>query len=234
MKIKICGLFREQDIDFVNEARPDYVGFVFAESKRQVSPAFAAQLRLRLSDRLLPVGVFVNAPVADIVALYNDNVIAIAQLHGTEDSEYITLLKEASAAGGKKPIEVIKTMRINEMPDATIECSSGKRIASPRYQTPHSPLPSSSADYYLIDSGAGSGKAFNWELLKSLKVKALTRGKPWFLAGGIDSDNIVQALRHNPYALDVSSGVETDGFKDKKKIVQLVSTVRKYALYKRN
>ncbi len=104
MKIKICGLFREQDIDFVNEAEPDYVGVRdLRESKRQVSPAFAAQLRRRLSDRLLPVGVFVNAPVADIVSLYNENVIAIAQLLGTEDDEYITLLKEASAAGGKKP-----------------------------------------------------------------------------------------------------------------------------------
>jgi phosphoribosylanthranilate isomerase len=233
MRIKICGLFREQDIDFVNEAKPDYAGFVFAESKRQVSPAFAAQLRSRLSDSMLPVGVFVNAPVADIVALYNDNVISIAQLHGTEDNEYITRLKEESASSGKKPIEVIKTMRINEIPDATIECSSGKRIASPRYQTPHSLLPSFSVDYYLIDSGAGSGKAFNWELLKSAKIRAI-KAKPWFLAGGIDSDNIIQALRHSPYALDVSSGVETDGFKDRKKIVQLVSTVRKYALYKRN
>jgi phosphoribosylanthranilate isomerase len=239
VKIKICGLFREQDIDFVNEAKPDYVGFVFAESKRQVSPAFAAQLRRRLSDNLLPVGVFVNAPVADIVALYNDNIIDIAQLHGTEDGEYITQLKEKSASSGKKPIEVIKTMRINEEPDATIECSSGKRVAFYRHpkatsSPPHSLLPSLNTDYYLIDSGAGSGKAFNWELLKSAKIRAIKRTKPWFLAGGIDSDNIVQALRHNPYALDISSGAETDGFKDRKKIVQLVSTVRKYALYKRN
>jgi phosphoribosylanthranilate isomerase len=240
MKIKICGLFREQDIDFVNEAKPDYIGFVFAESKRQVSPAFAAQLRSRLSDRSLPVGVFVNAPVADIVALYNDNVISIAQLHGTEDGEYITQLKEASAAGGKKPIEVIKTIRINEMPDATIECSSGKRVAYSRLPTPallaspHSLLPSLNTDYYLIDSSAGSGKAFNWELLKSAKIRALKMAKPWFLAGGINSDNIIQALRHSPYALDVSSGAETDGIKNLKKILQLVSTVRKYALYKRN
>jgi len=213
MKIKICGLFREQDIDFVNEAKPDYVGFVFAESKRQVSPAFAAQLRSRLSEKLLPVGVFVNAPVEDITALYHENTISIAQLHGDEDDGYITRLKEASATGGKKPIEVIKTVRIAELEkNAPIERG---------------------ADYYLIDSGAGSGKAFNWELLKSARMKTLKRAKPWFLAGGIDADNIVQALCHNPYALDISSGVETDGVKDRKKIVQLVSMVRKYALYKR-
>ena len=206
MKIKICGLFREQDIDFVNEAKPDYVGFVFAESKRQVSPAFASQLRSRLSEKLLPVGVFVNAPVEDITALYHENTISIAQLHGDEDDDYITRLKELSASSGKKKIEVIKTIRNTELEKNTSIIRG--------------------ADYYLIDSGAGSGKAFNWELLKSAKIRALKRAKPWFLAGGIDSDNIVQALRHNPYALDISSGVETNGLKDQKKIVQLVSIVR--------
>jgi phosphoribosylanthranilate isomerase len=202
VKIKICGLFREQDIDYVNEAMPDYAGFVFAESKRQVSPVFAAGLRRRLSDDIIPVGVFVNAPVADITALYNENVISIAQLHGAEDDGYIKRLKEESASGGKKPVEVIKTI---------------------------SPLPSFSttnADYYLIDSGAGSGKTFNWDLLNSAKMNALKGIKPWFLAGGVDLDNIEQALSFNPYALDVSSGAETDGVKDRVKIVQLVSMVR--------
>jgi len=205
VKIKICGLFREQDIDFVNEARPDYVGFVFAESKRQVFPAFAAQLRRRLSGELIPVGVFVNAPIADIVALYNDNVIAIAQLHGMEDDEYITQLKEASAVDGNKPVEVIKTVKSAELEKNT-------------------PI-AAGADYYLIDSGAGSGKAFNWELLNSPRVEAIN-AKPWFLAGGVDIGNIEQALGYAPYALDVSSGAETDGIKDREKIIQLVSIVR--------
>jgi phosphoribosylanthranilate isomerase len=213
MKIKICGLFREQDIDYVNEARPDYIGFVFAESKRRVSPAFAADLRSRLSGEIIPVGVFVNSPIADIVALYNENIIVIAQLHGTEDDEYITRLKEMSAAGGKRPVEVIKTMQI-------------KASFSP-LPTPHSPLPSLGADYYLIDSGAGSGKAFDWELLNSPGMNALKAAKPWFLAGGIGLDNIEQALSFNPYALDVSSGAETDGVKDREKIVQLTEIVRK-------
>jgi len=215
MKIKICGLFREQDIDYVNEARPDYAGFVFAESKRKVSPAFAAQLRRRLSDGIIPVGVFVNAPVADIAALYNENVISIAQLHGAEDDEYITQLKEASAASGKKPVEVIKTMQINEKP-----------LPHSSFLIPPSSFLPSLADYYLIDSGAGSGKAFNWELLNSAGMNALKRAKPWFLAGGIGLDNIEQALDCNPCALDISSGAETDGIKDREKIVQLVSLVR--------
>jgi len=206
-KIKICGLFREQDIDYVNEAMPDYAGFVFAESKRQVSPAFASGLRLRLSGGIIPVGVFVNAPVADIAALYNANVISIAQLHGEENDEYITRLKEISASEGNKPIEVIKT--ISPLP------------------TPYSPLPSSSADYYLIDSGAGSGRTFNWELLNSAGMNALKGTKPWFLAGGIGLDNIGQAMAFNPFALDISSGAETDGVKDRVKIVQLTAMARK-------
>jgi phosphoribosylanthranilate isomerase len=211
IKINICGLFREQDIDYVNEARPDYVGFVFAESKRRVSAAFAAGLRRRLSGEIIPVGVFVNDHVEDIAVLYKENIISIAQLHGTEDDEYITRLKLASDSGRKKPIAVIKT--ISPLP------------------TPHSRLPSFSADYYLIDSGAGSGKTFNWELLNSLRVEAIN-AKPWFLAGGVGLDNIEQALSFNSYALDISSGAETDGVKNREKIVQLVSTVRGYAVRK--
>ena len=213
MKIKICGLFREQDIDYVNSARPDYAGFVFAQSKRQVSPALAAGLRRRLSDDIIPVGVFVNAPVSDIASLYNGNVISIAQLHGAEDGDYINRLKEASAIEGKKPIEVIKTVKASPLPTPTL------------LAPPHSLLPSS-ADYYLIDSGAGSGKTFNWELLNSPAMSAI-KTKPWFLAGGVSVDNIEEAMGFKPFAIDVSSGAETDGIKDPEKIVQLVSTVHK-------
>jgi len=211
VKIKICGLFREQDIDFVNEARPDYIGFVFAESRRKISPSLAADLRRRLLDEIIPVGVFVNAPIADIVALYRENVISIAQLHGAEDGEYITRLKEASAVGGEKPVEVIKTVKSAELEKNT-------------------PI-AAGADFYLIDSGAGSGKTFNWELLNSPRVEVI-KAKPWFLAGGIDIDNIEQALSYAPFAFDVSSGAETDGIKDREKIVQLVSIVRGYAARK--
>jgi phosphoribosylanthranilate isomerase len=207
MRIKICGLFREEDIDYVNEARPDYAGFVFAESKRKLSPEFAAQLRRRLSDDIIPVGVFVNAPIADVATLYCENVIAIAQLHGTEDDEYITRLKAASAAGGGKPVEVIKTVKSAELEKNALLVTG--------------------ADYYLIDSGAGSGKPFNWELLNSAGMNVLTAKKTWFLAGGLGLDNIEQAIAFNPFALDISSGAETDGIKDREKIVQLVSMVRK-------
>jgi len=202
MKIKICGLFREEDIDYVNEARPDYAGFIFAESRRKVSQEFAARLRRRLSNDIIPVGVFVNAPIADIAALYRENVITIAQLHGTEDDDYITRLKAASAEDGRKPVEVIKTIKSAELEQNALLAAG--------------------ADYYLIDSGAGSGRSFNWELLNSFKFE-----KPWFLAGGVSLDNIEQAMAFNPFALDISSGAETDGIKNREKIVQLVSMVRK-------
>jgi len=228
-KIKICGLFRKQDIDYVNEAKPDYAGFVFAESKRRVSGVLAAALRQRLSDDIIPVGVFVNAPIDAIVALYHDRVISIAQLHGEENDEYITQLKKSSAVDGNKPIAVIKTIQIHEKPGAATARSKGNKASFPRLPTLDSRLPSSSADYYLIDSGAGSGKTFNWELLNSPGMNALKTAKPWFLAGGIGLDNIEQALSFTPYALDVSSGAETDGIKDRKKIVQLISVVRGYA-----
>jgi len=202
MRIKICGLSRDEDIDYVNEARPDYAGFVFAKSKRQVSAPLAQYLRFRLADGIVPVGVFVNAPIAEAAALYHNGVISVAQLHGGEDESYIAQLKRKSADNGRnRPITVIKVIRSDEL----------KRG-----------LPATGADYYLIDSGAGSGKSFNWHELNALKIE-----RPWFLAGGITIRNIEQAMELNPFAVDVSSGAETDGVKNREKILQLTAAVRK-------
>jgi phosphoribosylanthranilate isomerase len=213
MRIKICGLFREQDIDYVNEALSDYAGFVFAESRRQVSPAFAEKLRSRLKDNITPVGVFVNAPIAEITALYKNGIISIAQLHGEEDEEYITQLKEKCA------IPIIKTIKITAEDAEKTKEDFDKNSASFASSAVHN---NSKVDYLLLDSGAGSGKPFDWDLLKTFKTE-----KPWFLAGGINLDNIWQAIALNPFAIDVSSGTETDGYKNREKILQLVTTVRK-------
>jgi len=205
MRIKICGLFREEDIDFVNEARPDYIGFVFAKSTRQISTSLAQYLRFRLADEIVPVGVFVNAPIALITELYHNGIISAAQLHGVEDESYINQLKKQSISTIRQtrgePIKVIKTIIHEEIKTKL-------------------PLPSN-ADYILLDSGAGSGKTFNWDRLLSLKTK-----RPWFLAGGIDITNINKAIDLEPFALDISSGVETKGVKDRKKILELVSIVK--------
>jgi phosphoribosylanthranilate isomerase len=201
MKIKICGISRDEDVDYINEAMPDYTGFVFAPSKRTVSPGQAARLRRRLADGIVPVGVFVNAPVEDIIALYFDGVISIAQLHGNEDETYIKRLKEASAQDGV-PVPLIKVIRGGELVQGT-------------------PL-TTDADYYLIDSGAGSGLSFDWNLLNAYRFD-----KPWFLSGGINTENITRAMSFNPFCIDISGGAETDGVKDREKIVQLTSIVRK-------
>ena len=197
MKIKVCGIFRDEDIDYVNEGRPDYIGFVFAVSKRRVLPKQASRLRRKLESGIVSVGVFVNAPAAEIAALFRDGIISIAQLHGGEDGQYIRQLKELCS------IPVIKTISVDEVANNS------------------SPIP----DYYLIDPGAGSGRTFDWEILRQLKTD-----KPWFLAGGINPDNIGAAMALEPFCIDVSSGAETNDVKDRKKILQLTAVVRQHGL----
>lgn len=193
MKIKICGLFREEDIDYANEAAPDYIGFVFAPSRRRVGAAQAAALRTRLSPNILPVGVFVDAPVERISALYKEGTIALAQLHGHEDAAYLAALKHIC------PVPVIKAVRIH----------AGTRIET-----------ALAADYVLFDNGAGgTGEAFDWSVLHRLTARL---EKPYFLAGGLNSGNIAAAAAFKPFALDLSSGAETNGVKDRAKIMDLV------------
>ena len=203
-KIKICGLFREADVDFANEAGPDFIGFVFAESRRRVSVREAERLRSRLRYGIVPVGVFVNAPPEEIAALYRDGVIGMAQLHGGEDAAYISRLKTLSAAGWT-PVPLIKALRVDG--------AAGPGWESAVY---------AGADYLLLDSGAGSGKPFDWGILPSASPIPL----PWFLAGGVSTENIVRALSYRPFAIDVSSGAETDGIKDLEKMTALVNQVK--------
>ncbi|MDR1950192.1 MAG: phosphoribosylanthranilate isomerase [Spirochaetaceae bacterium] len=210
MKIKICGLFREEDIGFANEAGPDYIGFVFAKSRRQVSPEQAARLRSRLREGIVPVGVFVNAPVEEIATLYRDGLIDIAQLHGSEDAAYIRRLKTHPAAGSRPAIPVIKTLVVEN-------------------RDPHLP-PDLPADYILLDSGAGSGTPFDWTLLTaSPRISSLLTPHylPCFLAGGIDRYTIEKAMSFRPYGIDLSSGAETGGLKDREKMIDLVGKLRK-------
>lgn len=199
MKIKVCGLFREEDIDYANEAMPDYVGFVFAPSRRQLTAAQASTLRTRLREGITPVGVFVDAPVESIAALYKEGIIALAQLHGHEDAAYIAVLKRLC------PAPLIKAVRI------------------PTGDTQHA-LSMDAVDFFLFDNGAGgTGQAFDWGVLPGMT--ACLR-KPYFLAGGLNGDNIVAALALRPFAIDVSSGAETNGVKDRAKMLSLVKQAR--------
>jgi phosphoribosylanthranilate isomerase len=217
LRVKICGLFREQDIDYVNEGRPDYAGFVFTQSKRQVTPTLAQRLRSRLADYIIPVGVFVNSQIDEITALYKNGVISIAQLHGSEDDDYITKLKEKNS--DLPVIKVCKFLTIRRKEDSKENVEAERNFAFSAYS---GIINNKNSDYILVDSGAGSGETFNWNLLKKLKIE-----KPWFLAGGINIKNVKQAMALAPFALDISSGAETDGIKSREKILQLITTVRK-------
>lgn len=196
-KIKLCGLSRPCDIGAANELKPDYIGFVFApKSKRYVTPEKAMGLKQMLLPEIQSVGVFVNEKPETVVKLLQDGTIDIAQLHGAEDEEYIIQLRQLT----DKPI--IKAFRIETASD--IE----KTLQS-------------TADYLLLDSGAGTGTVFDWKLIQNIK-------RPYFLAGGLDADNAAEAVNTlRPYALDVSSGIETSGLKDKSKMAAFVSAVRK-------
>lgn len=193
-RIKICGLSRPCDIDFVNEARPDCIGFVFAESRRRVTPEEAAAMRARLDGSIVPVGVFVNEDIGRIARLYGDGVIAAAQLHGNESDDYIEKLRAECG------IQVIKAIRVKSRKDIIGAIDS-------------------LADYILYDSAAGSGERFEWSLVKDTP-------RAFFLAGGINEFNIKEALALSPFCVDVSSGAETGGVKDREKIKRLVRLVR--------
>ncbi|MDD3922682.1 MAG: phosphoribosylanthranilate isomerase [Endomicrobiaceae bacterium] len=195
-KIKICGLFRECDIDFVNEAMPDYIGFVFAKSHRQITKEQASILKKRLNDNIISVGVFVDNKIEEIQKLYNDKIISVAQLHGNEDSDYILNLRK------NNNLKIIKAINLNTF----------KNIEQ---------LENINADFLLFDSGnGGTGKTFNWNTIPKIK-------KSFFLAGGLDINNIAQAIQTvNPYAVDLSTGVETNGVKDKQKILNIVRRVK--------
>ncbi|MDR3584712.1 MAG: phosphoribosylanthranilate isomerase [Desulfosporosinus sp.] len=196
MKIKICGLFRDCDIDYVNEAKPDFIGFVFAPSRRQVSAEWAEAMRPKLWPEITPVGVFVNESLANVAKLLDDNIIAMAQLHGEENEQYIKELKSLT----NKPI--IKAVRVVSHED--IEAAQA-----------------TVADFLLLDNGTGgTGESFDWSLVRKMK-------KPFFLAGGLKADNIEQAISAtSPFAVDLSSGVETDGKKDRDKILEIVRRIQ--------
>ena len=197
-KIKFCGLSRTCDIEAANELKPEYVGFVFAEkSKRYITPEKAKGLKQLLDPEIKAVGVFVNENPERAALLLNNNVIDIAQLHGSEDEDYIRQLRSLTVK------LIIKAFRIEMARD----------IADAEACT---------ADYILLDSGAGTGTVFDWKLIQSIR-------RPYFLAGGLGTHNVENAVKLlHPFAVDVSSGIETDGVKDKIKMTKFAAAVRKY------
>ncbi|MFW3362435.1 phosphoribosylanthranilate isomerase [Aerococcus viridans] len=198
VKVKICGLRRPEDIEAANAAKPDYVGFIFVpETKRYVKPDLAASFRRDLAADIQTVGVFVNAPIEEIVAICQAGTIDLVQLHGEEDQAYIAHLK------GQVDQHIIKSVAVGD-----------ELVVDPNQ-----------ADYLLFDSVSpsrgGSGKIFDWQMVSAYQ------DKPFFLAGGLGVENIEEALKVvRPYAVDASSSLETDGVKDPVKMQEFVAKIR--------
>ena len=196
-KIKFCGLSRNCDIETANALSPDYVGFVFAKnSRRCVSFARAKELKALLAPGILTVGVFVNEDPRTVTALLEAGVIDAAQLHGDEDTDYIRGLKSLTKA------PLIKAFGLRSIHDLPA-------------------VERSPADLVLLDSpGGGTGRLFDWQLLENIQ-------RPYFLAGGLSAENVGKAIaRLRPFGVDVSSGIETGGYKDREKMTAFAAAVR--------
>ena len=182
-KVKICGLSTVEAVETVVLAGADYIGFVFAKSKRQVSLEQAHELARLVTGKTKIVGVFVSPSLEDLEQAIAQVPLDIVQIHGNFDEALIP----------KISVPVIRAIQLSNQEDQV----------------------SSQADYLLFDAPeAGSGQTFDWDLLKDQKIQ-----QDFFIAGGLTVDNVRQAREtFQPYALDVSSGVETDGRKDIEKI----------------
>lgn len=196
--VKICGLREIRDIDAVNEACPDYAGMILSPGfRRTISAPQAARLKQHLRPDIRMCGVFVNAEISEIAAFCREGIIDAVQLHGSEDDDFIARLRKAVG-----DIYIIRAFRITSPDD----------IRSSEL---------SLADMVLLDSGAGSGKTFEWSLIRALS-------RPYILAGGLHAQNVGKAVEMlRPWGVDTSSGVETDGKKDRDKILRFVQEARK-------
>lgn len=197
-KIKICGLRRKEDIVYVNAARLDYCGFILnvPQSRRNMDPEGLKGLLEELDPGIVPVGVFVNEDTNTILRIVRESGLKMIQLHGQEGEEMVRTIRETAG------VPVIKAVSVKSRED--VERAAG--------------FP---ADYLLFDCGTGgTGRSFDWSCLEEAK-------QPYFLAGGIDIHNMKEAVeRFHPFAVDLSSSVETDGVKDEKKIADAVHMLR--------
>lgn len=199
-----------EDIEIVNRYNPDYIGFVFAESKRQIDFEQAAKLKKKLNNDILAVGVFVDSDIEDILYLIENDIIDMVQLHGNENKEFIDRIKSSD-----NNIEIIKSIEIKN--NENIE---NNRNNEDNFTDELDYWEKSAVDYLLLDSGKGTGETFDWQMIEDVK-------KPFFLAGGIDSENIKEAYKINPFTIDLSSGAEENGVKSSKKIAKIMSELNK-------
>lgn len=219
-KVKMCGISKVETIPAVVEAKPDYMGLVFASSKRQVTVDQAKTLVEELhkqytkrynngaeqsnNDEIKTVGVFVNETLDNLVSIATEANLDVVQLHGDEDEAFIQSLKE------RTNVEVWKAVQIRSVADAEAWIDSRADMLL--------------FDAYHKDERGGTGEVFDWSCLDEFE-------RPFMLAGGIDSTNVARAIRTvRPYGIDISSGIETDGVKDDEKIKAFTNIVRTIAM----
>lgn len=219
-KVKMCGISTVETIPAVVEAKPDYMGLVFAPSKRQVTVDQAKTLVEELhkqytkrynngaeqsnNDEIKTVGVFVNETLDNLVSIATEANLDVVQLHGDEDEAFIQSLK------GRTNVEIWKAVQIRSAADAEAWIDSSADMLL--------------FDAYHKDERGGTGEVFDWSCLDEFE-------RPFMLAGGIDSTNVARAIRTvRPYGIDISSGIETDGVKDDEKIKAFTNIVRTIAM----
>lgn len=201
MMIKLCGFKREEDIECANKFLPDYVGFVLAKSKRRVSPQELEKLTKILDKRIKAVGVFVNEEIQEVIRL--SRFLDVIQLHGDENEEYIKALRKSFDG------EIWKAVRVKSSKDIEIVCAgTADRIL---------------IDSFVADKYGGTGKQLDSDIVNGAKIT-----KPFFIAGGLNAENIVLAIEETvPQGVDISSGIETNDFKDAKKIEEIIEIIRR-------
>ena len=212
-KVKMCGISKVETIPAIVDAKPDYMGLVFAPSKRQVTVDQAKTLVEELhkqyavrynSETIKTVGVFVNETVENLLKIAEEVKLDVIQLHGDEDESFIQILKEQSN------VEVWKAVQVRSATDTEkwIDSSADMLLF----------------DAYHKDERGGTGEVFDWSSLDEFE-------RPFMLAGGIDSTNVARAIRTvRPYGIDISSGIETNGVKDDEKMKAFTNIVRTVAL----
>ncbi|MGX7418715.1 phosphoribosylanthranilate isomerase [Carnobacterium gallinarum] len=199
MLVKICGLMEPEDVRAAVAAKADYLGFVFAPSKRQVTLQHARQLAKLIPSEIKKVGVFVDAPLTEVLQLIKSVPLDLVQCHGNETNAYLNQI----------PIPVIKAFSM------TNEFDSNS-------------LTNCSATYLLIDKGSGgTGETFHWDDVTIPRHEQ----KRLFLAGGLTTEILQSANQYfHPFAVDVSSGVETNGKKDPQKIKAFIKKAKEVAI----
>lgn len=196
-RVKLCGMFREQDIEAVNEAKPDFCGFIVnvPASHRSLSTERAKTLAREVGSGIFTVGVYVNDTDDRVARDGSQGYFDVIQLHGEEDEGYIERVRSRTDA------PIIQAFQVRREQDV--------RSAN-----------ESTADMVLLDSGQGTGREFDWSLLASVE-------RPYILAGGLTPENVGQVIRElHPWGVDMSSGLETDRVKDPEKIRAAVAAVR--------